>query len=94
MVETSFGSIDALKKELAAAAVSQFGSGWTWLVLVDGKLKVIKTANAENPLSTGKKPRLSIDVWEHAYKVNDWVIVIPAATLIFIVLFWLERAGL
>jgi len=50
MLEASFGSVDAFKKELAAATVSQFGSGWAWLVLEDGKLKVIKTANAEDPL--------------------------------------------
>jgi len=69
-IEASFGSVDAFKKELAAAAVSQFGSGWAWLVLEDGKLKVIKTANAENPLTTGKKPLLTIDVWEHAYYLD------------------------
>jgi Fe-Mn family superoxide dismutase len=66
----SFESIDAFKKELAAAAVSQFGSGWAWLVLEDGKLKVVKTANAENPLVNGKKPLLTIDVWEHAYYLD------------------------
>jgi len=49
MLEASFGSVDAFKKELAAAAVSQFGSGWAWLVLEDDKLKVVKTANAEDP---------------------------------------------
>ena len=70
MLEASFGSVDAFKKELAAAAVSQFGSGWAWLVLEDGKLKVVKTANAENPLTTGKKPLLTIDVWEHAYYLD------------------------
>jgi Fe-Mn family superoxide dismutase len=70
MLETSFGSVDAFKKELAAAAVSQFGSGWAWLVLEDGRLKVIKTANAEDPLTTGKKPLLTIDVWEHAYYLD------------------------
>ena len=58
------------KKELAAAAVSQFGSGWAWLILEDGKLKVVKTPNAENPLSTGQKPLLTIDVWEHAYYLD------------------------
>jgi superoxide dismutase, Fe-Mn family len=69
-IEASFGSVDAFKKEFAAAAVSQFGSGWAWLVLEDDKLKVIKTANAENPLTTGKKPLLTIDVWEHAYYLD------------------------
>jgi Fe-Mn family superoxide dismutase len=70
MLEASFGSVDAFKKELATAAVSQFGSGWAWLVLEDHKLKVIKTANAENPLTTDRKPLLTIDVWEHAYYLD------------------------
>jgi len=69
-IEASFGSVDAFKKEFAAAAVSQFGSGWAWLILEDGKLKVVKTANAEDPLTTGKKPLLTIDVWEHAYYLD------------------------
>jgi Fe-Mn family superoxide dismutase len=69
-IEASFGSVDACKKELASAAVSQFGSGWAWLILEDGKLKVVKTANAEDPLTTGKKPLLTIDVWEHAYYLD------------------------
>lgn len=51
-------------------AVSQFGSGWGWLVLDGDKLKVVKTANAETPLSTGMKPLLTIDVWEHAYYLD------------------------
>ena len=70
MIEASFGSVDALKQEFAAAAVSQFGSGWAWLVLADDKLKVIKTANAEDPLTKGMKPLLTIDVWEHAYYLD------------------------
>ena len=69
-IEASFGSVDAFKKEFAAAAISQFGSGWAWLILEDGKLKVVKTANAEDPLTTGKKPLLTIDVWEHAYYLD------------------------
>jgi Fe-Mn family superoxide dismutase len=69
-IEASFGSFDACKKELASASVSQFGSGWVWLVLDGGKLKVVKTANADNPLTTGMKPLLTIDVWEHAYYLD------------------------
>ncbi|WP_228125229.1 superoxide dismutase [Candidatus Methylospira mobilis] len=69
-IEASFGSVDACKKELAAAAVSQFGSGWAWLVLDGDRLKVIKTANADTPLTTGMKPLLAIDVWEHAYYLD------------------------
>jgi superoxide dismutase, Fe-Mn family len=69
-IEASFGSVDACKKELAAAAVGQFGSGWVWLVLEDGKLKVVKTSNAGNPLTTAMQPLLTIDVWEHAYYLD------------------------
>jgi Fe-Mn family superoxide dismutase len=69
-IEDSFSSVDAFKKEFAGAAVAQFGSGWAWLVLDNGKLKVVKTANAENPLTTGMKPLLTIDVWEHAYYLD------------------------
>lgn len=69
-IDASFGSVDACKKELANAAVTQFGSGWAWLVLDGDMLAVIKTANAENPLSLGMKPLLTIDVWEHAYYLD------------------------
>ncbi len=69
-IEASFGSVDACMKELASAAISQFGSGWVWLVLDDGNLKVVKTPNAETPLTTGMKPLLTIDVWEHAYYLD------------------------
>ncbi|OQX11094.1 MAG: superoxide dismutase [Desulfobulbaceae bacterium A2] len=69
-IEAAFGSVEACKKELAAAAVSQFGSGWAWLVLEGDKLKVVKTANAEVPFTSGKKPLLTIDVWEHAYYLD------------------------
>jgi superoxide dismutase, Fe-Mn family len=69
-METAFGSVDACKKELAGAAVSQFGSGWAWLVLDGNDLKVMKTANAEVPLTMGMKPLLTIDVWEHAYYLD------------------------
>lgn len=69
-IESSFGSVDACKKELAAAATTQFGSGWAWLVLDGDKLKVIKTSNADSPLTKGMKPLLTIDVWEHAYYLD------------------------
>ncbi len=69
-IEASFPSLDACKKELASAAVSQFGSGWAWLVLDGDKLKVVKTGNADVPLVTGMKPLLAIDVWEHAYYLD------------------------
>jgi Fe-Mn family superoxide dismutase len=69
-IEASFGSLDALKKELSNAAVTQFGSGWAWLVQEGDALKVAKTPNAENPLTQGMKPLLTIDVWEHAYYLD------------------------
>lgn len=70
LIEDSFGSVDACKKELAAKTVSQFGSGWGWLVLDKGKLSVMSTGNAEVPMTSGLKPVLVIDVWEHAYYLD------------------------
>ena len=70
LIEASFGSLDACRKELTTAATGQFGSGWAWLVLEGDKLKVIKTANADTPLEKGMKPLLVIDVWEHAYYLD------------------------
>jgi superoxide dismutase, Fe-Mn family len=69
-IEASFGSVDACKKEIASTAVSQFGSGWAWLVMAGDKLKVVKTANADLPLTAGLKPLLTVDVWEHAYYLD------------------------
>lgn len=66
----SFGSIMALKKELATAATSEFGSGWAWLVQDGDKLRVLKTSNADNPLTMNLRPLLTIDVWEHAYYLD------------------------
>jgi Fe-Mn family superoxide dismutase len=69
-IEASFGSVDACKKELSTAATTQFGSGWAWLVKDGDKLQVIKTSNADLPLTKGLKPLLTIDVWEHAYYLD------------------------
>jgi superoxide dismutase, Fe-Mn family len=69
-MEAAFGSVDACKKELAGTAVSQFGSGWAWLVLDGDKLKIVKTANADTPLTKGLQPLLTVDVWEHAYYLD------------------------
>jgi len=69
-IESSFGSVDACKKALATVAVSQFGSGWAWLVLEGDVLKMVKTANADIPMTMGLKPLLAIDVWEHAYYLD------------------------
>src|SRR6267154_330758 len=69
-IEAAFGSVDACKKELSAAAVAQFGSGWAWLAADAGKLKIVKTADAETPITRGLKPLLTVDVWEHAYYLD------------------------
>ena len=69
-IEASFDTVDACKKELATAATTQFGSGWAWLVQDGDKLKVVKTGNADLPLTQGIKPLLTIDVWEHAYYLD------------------------
>jgi superoxide dismutase, Fe-Mn family len=70
MMEDSFGSFEQCKKELAKAAIGEFGSGWAWLVQDGEKLKVIKTTDAMTPLTEGPKPLLTIDVWEHAYYLD------------------------
>ncbi len=70
MVKDAFGGLDKLKEEFKNAAVGQFGSGWAWLVLDGGKLKVMKTPNAELPLITGQKALATCDVWEHAYYLD------------------------
>ncbi|MCC7326641.1 MAG: superoxide dismutase [Burkholderiales bacterium] len=70
MIDASFGGYDGFKKEMSATTVSQFGSGWGWLVLDAGALKIVKTGNAEVPFTKGAKPLLTIDVWEHAYYLD------------------------
>ncbi len=69
-IEAAFGTLDTCKKELSTAALAQFGSGWVWLVLDGDKLAVVKTGNAAVPMTTGMKPLLCIDVWEHAYYLD------------------------
>ena len=69
-INASFGSYDKLVQELQNAAVSQFGSGWAWLVLEQDELKVTNTSNADNPLVHGQVPLLTLDVWEHAYYLD------------------------
>ncbi|MGB6308257.1 MAG: superoxide dismutase [Steroidobacteraceae bacterium] len=70
LMQSAFGSVEACKKELAAAAVGQFGSGWAWLVMDGEKLKVVKTSNANSPLTQTARPLLTLDVWEHAYYLD------------------------
>ena len=70
-IEKTFGSIDAFKEQFAAAAATRFGSGWAWLVKdANGELKVMSSANQDNPISEGYKLILGLDVWEHAYYLN------------------------
>jgi len=66
----SFGSVDACRKEFAGATLTQFASGWAWLVADGERIRVVRTSNAETPLTTGMKPLLTIDVWEHAYYLD------------------------
>ena len=69
-IESSFGSVDACRKELQAAATTQFGSGWAWLVQDGGRIAVAKTGNADSPVAKGQRPLAAIDVWEHAYYLD------------------------
>lgn len=75
-IERDFGSFDAFKQKFTQAATTRFGSGWAWLVVKDGKLDVVSTANQDNPLmgeavaGAGGTPILGLDVWEHAYYLN------------------------
>ena len=70
MIDKSFGSFDAFKKEFANNTISQFGSGWGWLVKDGENLKIVKTGNAETPITQGLISILVIDVWEHAYYLD------------------------
>tara|TARA_B100000941_G_scaffold91153_1_gene63163 strand:- start:194 stop:787 length:594 start_codon:yes stop_codon:yes gene_type:complete len=67
---SDFGSIENFKTEFKNAGVTQFGSGWCWLSINDGKLKISKTSNAVNPLIENMKPILGCDVWEHSYYID------------------------
>ena len=71
-INNDFGSYEDFAEQMKTAGATQFGSGWAWLVhdLNDGKLKVTKTANAENPMTKNQLPLLTCDVWEHAYYLD------------------------
>ncbi len=69
-IDADFGSYDAFVTEFKTAGATQFGSGWAWLVLDAGKLKVTKTPNADLPLAHGQTALLTMDVWEHAYYLD------------------------
>ena len=70
-IDRDFGSFDAFVEQFKAAAMARLGSGWAWLVAdADGKLSVVETLNAGNPMTDGLKPLLTCDVWEHAYYID------------------------
>ena len=70
MIDSDLGGYDKFRTDFAQTCVTQFGSGWGWLVAEGGKLKLVKTPNTENPLSKGQTALLTIDVWEHAYYLD------------------------
>lgn len=69
-IDATFGSYEKFAEQFKAAAVGRFGSGWGWLVLEAGELKIVSTPNAETPLAKGQKALLTVDVWEHAYYLD------------------------
>jgi len=70
-IDATFGSFDAFKEAFSKSAATNFGSGWTWLVKDgSGKLEIVNTSNAANPMTDGKTPILTCDVWEHAYYID------------------------
>lgn len=70
-INAEFGSLDAFKEQFNTSAAGNFGSGWTWLVKnKDGKLAIVNTSNAANPMTDGATPLLTCDVWEHAYYID------------------------
>lgn len=71
-IDTDFGSLDKLKTELKSVSAGEFGSGWGWLVWngAEGKLQILSTTDAENPMTDGLTPLLTLDVWEHAYYLD------------------------
>ncbi len=69
-IDTAFGSLDKFKEEFKNACVTQFGSGWAWLVAEKGAVKITKTANADTPMCHGQTALLTCDVWEHAYYLD------------------------
>lgn len=66
-IKATFGDTSSLKQKIKEAALARFGSGWSWLIVKQGKLEVVSTANQDSPLMGGATPILGVDVWEHAY---------------------------
>ncbi len=70
-IENAFGSFESFKEQFSKASVTLFGSGWSWLVInKEGKLEIVQTQNAGNPMTAGLKPIMTCDVWEHAYYLD------------------------
>ncbi|MGA0531950.1 superoxide dismutase [Hansschlegelia sp. KR7-227] len=69
-IKEDLGGVDKFKEDFIEAGKGQFGSGWAWLALKNGKLEVMKTPNGENPLVHGATPILGVDVWEHSYYID------------------------
>lgn len=69
-IESAFGSYKDFRKKFLDAGAGQFGSGWVWLVMENGKLAVVSTSNADTPLTRAQQPLLTCDVWEHAYYLD------------------------
>ncbi len=70
-INQAFGSFEAFKEKFSTSGATNFGSGWTWLVKgTDGALEIVNTSNAGNPMTDGKTPLLTCDVWEHAYYID------------------------
>ena len=69
-INAKFGSFADFKQAFTTSAATNFGSGWTWLVMKDGELDIVNTSNAGCPLTDGVKPLLTVDVWEHAYYID------------------------
>ena len=69
-INSDIGSVEKMKEDFINAGIGQFGSGWCWLILNNGKLEITKTPNGENPIVHGQTPLLGCDVWEHSYYVD------------------------
>lgn len=69
-INKSFGSFDAFKEKFSQSAISNFGSGWTWLVKKGDGLEIVNTSNAGSPVKDGLQALITIDVWEHAYYID------------------------
>ena len=69
-IDGAFGGFTQFRERFTESAATNFGSGWTWLVMKDGELEIVNTSNAGCPLTDGMKPLLTVDVWEHAYYID------------------------